>query len=85
MINHKMIHQMKLINDAFQSIKSKTETIEMRLCDEKRQLFKVNDIITFENIDTKEQIKVKVIAIKILMNYIVTTNRFNLDIGKMNK
>lgn len=44
-----MLHKMKLWDESFQKIKSKTKTIEMRLCDEKRSLVSVDDTIEFTN------------------------------------
>ena len=55
-----MKHQMKLWNEPFNKITSKTKTVEMRLNDEKRSLIQVNDIIEFINVETNEIINVKV-------------------------
>ncbi len=44
-----MHHEMKLQTGPFTSIKSGTKTIESRLFDEKRQLIKLGDTITFRN------------------------------------
>lgn len=49
-----MVHKMNLWNDSFQKIKDKTKTIEMRLCDEKRSLISVDDIIEFTNTKNSE-------------------------------
>ena len=51
-----MLHQMNLWNDSFESIKSGSKTIEMRLNDEKRRLINVGDIIEFRNTSTSETI-----------------------------
>lgn len=51
-IKNNMNHKMSLRNKPFNSIKSGTKTIELRLYDEKRKLISVGDIITFTNIDS---------------------------------
>lgn len=56
-----MIHKMNLWNESFQKIKNKTKTIEMRLCDEKRSLISIGDIIEFNNTSTNEQLQCVVI------------------------
>ncbi|MCH5171916.1 MAG: hypothetical protein J1F31_03695 [Erysipelotrichales bacterium] len=56
-----MEHNMNLYNDAFEMIKLKIKTIEMRLNDEKRKKIKIGDIICFQNIKTKDKIYAKVI------------------------
>ncbi len=56
-----MKHYMKLQNDPFTKIKSKTKTIEMRLNDEKRRKIKIHDLIEFTNIKTGEKLFTKVI------------------------
>lgn len=58
-----MTHKMRLVDFAFNKIKNKEKDIEIRLNDEKRQLIKINDIIIFEHVDTKEIIKTKVVNI----------------------
>ena len=55
-----MIHRMKLVDFAYNAVKNKTKTIEIRLNDEKRQLIQIGDIIEFQHIDTKDIIKVEV-------------------------
>ncbi len=49
-----MIHKMNLWNDSFCAIKNRTKTIEMRLCDEKRSIIGIGDIIEFTNTKTNE-------------------------------
>lgn len=56
-----MIHYMKLYSNPFNSIKNKTKTIECRLNDEKRSKVKINDIIEFTDINTKEVLRCLVI------------------------
>lgn len=56
-----MEYEMRLHNNPFELIKSGSKTIELRLNDEKRSLIKVGDIIVFENRNTKEKIKARVI------------------------
>ena len=55
-----MIHNMKLVDFAFNAIKNKEKDIELRLNDEKRSLINVGDTIIFTNINTKEELSVKV-------------------------
>ena len=57
------MHEMKLNNGPFESIKNGTKTIELRLNDEKRQLLKVNDKIEFTNRETGEKLLVEVIKL----------------------
>lgn len=45
---------MNLWDESFIKIKNKTKTIEMRLCDEKRSLISIGDIIEFTNTKTNE-------------------------------
>lgn len=58
-----MEHNMKLYNEAFEMIKSKVKTVEMRLNDEKRKKIKVDDVICFQNIKTEEKIYAKVLRL----------------------
>ena len=51
---------MKLNNGPFKNIKNGTKTIELRLNDEKRQLFKIKDLIEFTNRETLEQLLVEI-------------------------
>ena len=54
------IHQMKLHPSPFEMIKSGKKTIELRLFDEKRQLIKEGDSITFTNTSNGEKMSVTV-------------------------
>ena len=54
------IHNLKLQQKPFNSIKNKEKTIEMRLYDDKRKLIKTGDEIIFTNIVTNEKLKTKV-------------------------
>jgi len=56
-----MNNKLNLKNKFFLLIKNHKKTIELRLYDEKRKIIKLNDIITFENRDTKENLTAKVI------------------------
>ena len=56
-----MIHRMRLVDFAFNAIKNKEKTIEIRLNDEKRRQIKVGDSIDFQHIDTGDILKVQVI------------------------
>lgn len=53
-----MTHYMTLVDSAFNAIKNKTKTIEMRLNDEKRQKIKRFDQIEFTHLQTQEKIYV---------------------------
>lgn len=48
-------YQMKLLPEYFNYIKKGTKRIELRLYDEKRKSFKINDIIVFENINNNNE------------------------------
>ena len=56
-----MLHEMKLQNGPFNSIKNGKKTIELRLYDEKRQKVKIKDKIEFTNILNNEKILTEVI------------------------
>ena len=64
-----MIHQMKLFNKPYETIKLGTKTIEMRLNDEKRRLIKINDIIEFVNNDTSEVLRTLVVNLYCYSNF----------------
>ena len=53
-------HEMKLHSSPFEMIKSGKKTIELRLYDEKRQLIKEGDNITFTNTSNGEKMSVTV-------------------------
>lgn len=55
-----MIYRMKLQNEPFNQIKLGTKEIEIRLNDEKRKIFEINDYIEFTNITTLEIMFVKI-------------------------
>ncbi|MFQ6752130.1 MAG: ASCH domain-containing protein [Clostridia bacterium] len=56
-----MTHELHLNNQPFLSIKSGNKTIEMRLFDEKRSKYCIDDILIFENRETSEKLKTKII------------------------
>lgn len=56
-----MLHEMKLNDGPFTTIKNGTKTIELRLYDEKRQKINIGDEIEFTNIVTHEKLLVDVI------------------------
>jgi len=59
-----MQHQMHLNQKPFQAIKAGKQTIEVRLCDEKRSRIKTGDTIVFESRqDASERITVEVIEL----------------------
>ncbi len=55
-----MIYRMKLQNEPFKQIKKGIKKIEIRLNDDKRKMFKINDYIEFTNISTLEIMFVKI-------------------------
>ena len=55
-----MIYRMKLQNEPFKQIKIEIKKIEIRLNDEKRKIFEINDYIEFTNITTLEIMFVKI-------------------------
>lgn len=57
---------MNLYNENFNYIKNGTKRIEIRLNDDKRKSICIGDYIEFENLDTKEKLVVRVVA---LLNY----------------
>ena len=71
------MHEMRLYNKPFESIKNGKKTIEIRLYDEKRRKVKVGDIIEFSNLDNNEKIKVKVINLHIFSNFEELFNNFD--------
>ncbi len=64
-----MEHQMNLWHKPFETIKSGTKTVEMRLNDEKRQNIKLNDFIVFTDKDTGKQIKTKVSGLNVFKDF----------------
>ena len=71
------VHNMKLNDIPFQSIKDGTKTIEMRLYDDKRRKVQVGDVIEFTHIDTKEKLRVNVIALHIYPSFEDLYNKFD--------
>lgn len=61
-----MIHQMKLYEEPFNSIKIGRKTVEVRLNDDKRRRLKVGDWIEFTKVppDT-DRLKVEIIALSV--------------------
>ena len=60
---------MRLNNGPFESVKSGTKTIELRLNDEKRSLINEGDTIEFENRTTSEKLEVKVLKLHKYNNF----------------
>ena len=75
-----MLHEMKLNNKPFKSIKARSKTIEMRLYDEKRKLVNVRDNINFINRSTGEELLTQVLAIHKFKNFEELYNAFNKSI-----
>ena len=77
-----MIHNMKLKEEPFETIKSGTKTIEMRLYDEKRRKVQVGDIIEFTSLATGEKISTQVLALHVYSSFEDLYNKFNkLSLG----
>ena len=73
---------MNLCNSPFLSIKSGKKTVEMRLNDEKRSIIHKGDTIIFLNIDTNEEIIVKVIETTVYKDFFDLYKHYNkVDIG----
>ena len=64
-----MVHKMKLEDQPFKMIKSGQKTFELRLYDQKRQVVRVGDIITFTNRKTNEKMDTKVLDINVYDNF----------------
>ena len=64
-----MVHNMRLNNSPFELIKNGSKTIELRVNDEKRRTFKVNDTIIFKNRLTTEILKVKITNLFVYPNF----------------
>ncbi|MBP7785838.1 RNA-binding protein [Patescibacteria group bacterium] len=66
-----MNHQMKLNPEAYESIKSGTKNLEIRLYDEKRQQIALKDTITFSKLPIlDETITKKVVGLVVFSNFI---------------
>ena len=75
-----MRHYMKLQAKPFESIAKGSKTIEMRLCDEKRQQVNVGDEIEFTELsDEKRKILTKVIALHHFPSFKELYNALPLD------
>ena len=72
-----MIYRMKLQNEPFKQIKKGTKEIEIRLNDEKRKAFKINDYIEFTNITTLEIMFVKITNLYNFKNFEELFNHFD--------
>ena len=72
-----MEHRMRLVDFAFNEIKCGNKDIELRLYDEKRRLINVGDTITFEHVDTHEEIKTKVKNLYITKDFKELFDRFD--------
>ncbi|MBR4270646.1 MAG: ASCH domain-containing protein [Clostridia bacterium] len=71
------IHEMKLNNRPFESIKIGEKIIEMRLYDEKRQLLRPDDLIEFVNRETGEKILTKVVGLHIFADFVTLYQHFD--------
>ena len=72
-----MIYRMKLQNEPFKQIKKGTKEIEIRLNDEKRKFFEINDHIEFINITTLEIMFVKITNLYHFKNFEDLFNYFD--------
>lgn len=72
-----MIYRMKLQNEPFKQIKKGIKKIEIRLNDEKRKIFEINDYIEFTNITTLEIMFVKITNLYHFKNFEDLFNYFD--------
>ena len=73
---------MHLNNEPFQLMKNGIKTIEIRLNDEKRQDIKSGDYIIFENLESKETLKVIVIETVVFTSFQSLLKQYsNKEIG----
>ena len=72
-----MIFRMKLQNEPFKQIKKGIKKIEIRLNDEKRKIFEINDYIEFTNITTLEIMFVKITNLYHFKNFEDLFNYFD--------
>ena len=75
-----MIYRMKLQNEPFNQIQLGTKEIEIRLNDEKRKIFEINDYIEFTNISTLEIMFVKITNLYHFKNFEDLFNNFDNSI-----
>lgn len=75
-----MIYRMKLQNEPFKQIKKGIKKIEIRLNDEKRKIFEINDYIEFTNITTLEIMFVKITNLYHFKNFEDLFNYFDNSI-----
>lgn len=75
-----MIYRMKLQNEPFKQIKKGIKKIEIRLNDEKRKIFEINDYIEFTNISTLEIMFVKITNLYHFKNFEKLFNNFDNSI-----
>ena len=66
---HPVIHEMRLREPPFRAVASGRKTIEMRLCDEKRQALRVGDTIRFTLEGGSESVTSEVIALHAYPNF----------------
>ncbi len=64
-----MKHFMNLSSNAYTLIDNEQKTVEMRLYDEKRRLLNINDVIIFKNIKNQNELKVKIIDLKVFSSF----------------
>lgn len=75
-----MKHEMKLLEQPFNSIKSGKKIIEIRCNDEKRQRISVGDIIVFSKLPTKaETLTVRVAALHQYPTFEALYNAFDFS------
>lgn len=77
--------EMNLNELPFNQIKNNLKTIELRLNYEKRKNIKLNDIILFTNVNTKEQITCKVIGLCNFNSFSELTNITGKEKSGFNK
>ena len=72
-----MIHKMNLAPSPFKAIAAGQKTVEMRLCDERRVNISVGDEIEFENIETIQLIRCKVVGLAHFRDFFELYSHYN--------
>lgn len=78
-----MLHELRLNIEPFNSIKSGTKTVEMRLYDEKRKRIKIGDKINFLlRSDMSKSIMVEVVGLRAFNNFAELYKSYNkIELG----
>lgn len=63
------IHNMNLYPLPFDAVRSRTKTVEMRLNDEKREKIRIGDLIRFTNVESGEELLVRVLDRRVFQSF----------------